>query len=1136
MEKTAGGSFPRFVKHFGTRLCVLLLVFSCFATSLPSTSAYAVESTITFVDADNDNINQGNQSLVKSSGGKSFTFSVGSPSDSPYLTVSDTETEKGIYALSGTGNTGSGVHLVMTIEDGYIFDLKSFDYTSGYPNTQLYVSAVPTQKNQYDISSNEQQTGTINSFQFPLTGVSKIDFVSDNYVLFQNIVVDNIRPVSAAPIINTQPQNTAVNAGDNASFSVVASGAAPFTYQWQENSGSGFTAISGATAAALTRNNVTSFMNGYQYRVVVTDTNGLSKTSNAATLTVNSAPTMTTQPQNTAVNAGANASFSVVASGAAPFTYQWQENSGSGFSNISGANAAALTRNNVTSSLNGYQYRVVVTDTNGLSKTSNAATLTVNSAPTMTTQPQNTAVNAGDNASFSVVASGAAPFTYQWQENSGSGFSNISGANAAALTRNNVTTSMNGYKYRVVVTDNNGLSTTSDAATLTVNAFTNAAAPNITMQPDDKNVIINTNTELSISATATGLLSYQWYSNSADSNSGGTLIPDATNSTFSPPTMSIGTTYYYVVVTNTDNAMTGSKTADTTSQAAQVTVNAQPTYTIAPIDNVTFNNLVAGYAAGSQQTRTITITRTGTGELANLTSVLKGANASSFTITQPAVSTLNNAVATTSFTVRAKDGLAPGTYTATVTVSADNMTNRSFTVTQTVNTVTPPVTPDPSVTPPTPTTPQPVSPTPTPPVTPGAADVDVLVNGKVESAGTATTSQQNGQSVTIISIDEAKLSQRLATESAGAVVTIPISSNSNVVVGELNGQMIKNLENKQAFIEIQTNQATYTLPAQQINIDAISAQVGSRIALQDIKVEIQIAEPQGNTLNLIRQAASNGNFILVAPSLDFSVYATYGGQTVEVDKFDAYVQRLIAIPDGSDPSRITTGVVIEPGGTVRHVPTQVVQNNGKYFAKISSLTNSTYSVIWHPLEFGDVSAHWAEEAVNDIGSRMIVNGFADGTFKPNRDMTRAEFAETIVRALGLKPETGTAPFTDVRSSEWYNAAIMTASAYGLMSGLEDGTFRPDDKITREQAMTVVSRAMAISGLEVSLPNTGTLDKLNRFADAKDVSSWAARNVENNLQAGIITGKNGNILDPKAYITRAEIAIMVRNLLSKSDLI
>ena len=954
MEKTAGGSFPRFVKHFGTRLCVLLLVFSCFATSLPSTSAYAVESTITFVDADNDNINQGNQSLVKSSGGKSFTFSVGSPSDSPYLTVSDTETEKGIYALSGTGNTGSGVHLVMTIEDGYIFDLKSFDYTSGYPNTQLYVSAVPTQKNQYDISSNEQQTGTINSFQFPLTGVSKIDFVSDNYVLFQNIVVDNIRPVSAAPIINTQPQNTAVNAGDN--------------------------------------------------------------------------------------------------------------------------------------------------------------------------------------ASFSVVASGAAPFTYQWQENSGSGFSNISGANAAALTRNNVTTSMNGYKYRVVVTDNNGLSTTSDAATLTVNAFTNAAAPNITMQPDDKNVIINTNTELSISATATGLLSYQWYSNSADSNSGGTLIPDATNSTFSPPTMSIGTTYYYVVVTNTDNAMTGSKTADTTSQAAQVTVNAQPTYTIAPIDNVTFNNLVAGYAAGSQQTRTITITRTGTGELANLTSVLKGANASSFTITQPAVSTLNNAVATTSFTVRAKDGLAPGTYTATVTVSADNMTNRSFTVTQTVNTVTPPVTPDPSVTPPTPTTPQPVSPTPTPPVTPGAADVDVLVNGKVESAGTATTSQQNGQSVTIISIDEAKLSQRLATESAGAVVTIPISSNSNVVVGELNGQMIKNLENKQAFIEIQTNQATYTLPAQQINIDAISAQVGSRIALQDIKVEIQIAEPQGNTLNLIRQAASNGNFILVAPSLDFSVYATYGGQTVEVDKFDAYVQRLIAIPDGSDPSRITTGVVIEPGGTVRHVPTQVVQNNGKYFAKISSLTNSTYSVIWHPLEFGDVSAHWAEEAVNDIGSRMIVNGFADGTFKPNRDMTRAEFAETIVRALGLKPETGTAPFTDVRSSEWYNAAIMTASAYGLMSGLEDGTFRPDDKITREQAMTVVSRAMAISGLEVSLPNTGTLDKLNRFADAKDVSSWAARNVENNLQAGIITGKNGNILDPKAYITRAEIAIMVRNLLSKSDLI
>lgn len=109
------------------------------------------------------------------------------------------------------------------------------------------------------------------------------------------------------------------------------------------------------------------------------------------------------------------------------------------------------------------------------------------------------------------------------------------------------------------------------------------------------------------------------------------------------------------------------------------------TYTMTVITDQTLTAVTAGYGAGTQETKTLTITRTGTGDLASVATALSGANAGSFTITQPAVTTLNNGTPNTTFTVKANDGLAVGTYTATVTVSATNMTNVTFTVTQVVN-------------------------------------------------------------------------------------------------------------------------------------------------------------------------------------------------------------------------------------------------------------------------------------------------------------------------------------------------------------------------------------------------------------------------------------------------------------------
>src|SRR5205807_519983 len=185
------------------------------------------------------------------------------------------------------------------------------------------------------------------------------------------------------------------------------------SYQWQKNGAN----ITGATSASYTTPVATTADSGSTFAVVVSNSAGTA-TSSAATLTVNAAavaPTITTQPASQTVTAGQMASFAVVARGTAPLNYQWQKNG----SAITGATSATYTTPLTTTGDNGTQFSVLVSNSAG-SVTSNTATLRVNVpavAPTITTQPVSPTVTAGQTASFSVVASGTAPLSYQWKKN-----------------------------------------------------------------------------------------------------------------------------------------------------------------------------------------------------------------------------------------------------------------------------------------------------------------------------------------------------------------------------------------------------------------------------------------------------------------------------------------------------------------------------------------------------------------------------------------------------------------------------------------------------------------------------------------------------------------------------------------------
>lgn len=248
---------------------------------------------------------------------------------------------------------------------------------------------------------------------------------------------------------------------------------------------------------------------------------------------------------------------------------------------------------------------------------------------------------------------------------------------------------------------------------------------------------------------------------------------------------------------------------------------------------------------------------------------------------------------------------------------------------------------------------------------------------------------------------------------------------------------------------------------------AIAASLGGA-SLADVDITVTIDSLSGSRVKFVEDAASENGYTLVLQLITFTITATYNGKSQEISIFDKYVQRLVAIPDGVNPSKITTAVVVDADGSTRHVPTKVTEIDGKYYAVINSLTNSAYTLIWHPATFNDVVTHWSKSAIDDLASRTVVNGVGNGNYEPDRDITRAEFAAIVVRALGLDTGMGSSNFTDVESGAWYYGYIQTAVGYGIVNGYGDGTFGPQDTITREQTMTMIARAMKLTKLAPAL--------------------------------------------------------------------
>ncbi|MCU6794424.1 cadherin-like beta sandwich domain-containing protein [Paenibacillus sp. WQ 127069] len=165
------------------------------------------------------------------------------------------------------------------------------------------------------------------------------------------------------------------------------------------------------------------------------------------------------------------------------------------------------------------------------------------------------------------------------------------------------------------------------------------------------------------------------------------------------------------------------------------------------------------------------------------------------------------------------------------------------------------------------------------------------------------------------------------------------------------------------------------------------------------------------------------------------------------------------------------------------------------------------------LNFSDISGHWAETNIKQAVSAGIVSGYPDDTFKPDRTVTRAEFAVMLMNGLKLPDKGAVLTFIDTEKiGSWAQKAVAQSAQAGIVSGYEDGTFRPDAEITRQEMAVMIARTL---GLSIQTSTT------TGFADDKDIPEWAKGAVGAMRKLGVIEGKGANAFAPNDKTTRAE---------------
>lgn len=193
-----------------------------------------------------------------------------------------------------------------------------------------------------------------------------------------------------------------------------------------------------------------------------------------------------------------------------------------------------------------------------------------------------------------------------------------------------------------------------------------------------------------------------------------------------------------------------------------------------------------------------------------------------------------------------------------------------------------------------------------------------------------------------------------------------------------------------------------------------------------------------------------------------------------------------------------------------------------------------YALIEVDRTFPDIQKHWAQDDIELMASKFVVQGYPGGLFGPEGSVTRAEFAAMLLRMMNIPVESqATTTFQDVPSTAWYYGTVATAAAKGIIQGYSSTSFGPNDLITREQLVTMFVRAAELQNwVKASDATSGDQQMQGTFTDAGQVDAWAQASMGVAVANGLVKGRTADTLVPLGLTTRAEAATWVSRLFQK----
>ncbi|GBF74398.1 hypothetical protein PA598K_02741 [Paenibacillus sp. 598K] len=387
---------------------------------------------------------------------------------------------------------------------------------------------------------------------------------------------------------------------------------------------------------------------------------------------------------------------------------------------------------------------------------------------------------------------------------------------------------------------------------------------------------------------------------------------------------------------------------------------------------------------------------------------------------------------------------------------------------------------------------------------------------------------EDGRTVSTTTVDPADLQkaiESLKATSGKPTIIIEVPGNGETTNVLLGAGMIAELQAQvpSALVSARVDNVTYDLPVKALDLPAMAEKLGAEV--EEMNVNVTIDKVSRSSLTTIERAANQSGLRPISEAVDFHVTAEAYGNTTSVDDFgDVYVSRTITI---SEKTNSATGVLYNPtSGTFSFVPTTFqTGEDGTTIATLKRTGNSIYTVVQFTKTFEDLNGHWAKADVELLASKLVVKGRSDDRFEPEQELTRAEFATLLVRAMGIS-EDDTSRFSDVQSTDWFAGAVNAAAKAGFIDGLEEATFGPRVNITREQMAVMIIRAMRFAGQQP----TANIEDLSVFTDSSFISDWASDAVARSVSAGLIYGKTTTTFSPKENASRAEATVMLKRML------